>query len=188
MKPCGAYRRVLSPVQFLFLSFCAFFFFFIFFPLHRPLSEPKKRGSWAVYDYFRYSRQYPRISKDCVRRCLRFQPRLKPKLHFLFRYSFDNENNIIIGFNVSISSILLWGCRFSSRRFEDRSHRPAHPVTPTSLSTWIWDTPDRKKLNGHIIFWKGHSTLLPWRTCAMGVEKDEARARYVVSFWKLCLR
>jgi len=50
------------------------------------------------------------------------------------------------GFYYGYSNVVFSPCRGQ-----------AHPVTPTSLPAWIWDTADRKKLNGRIIFWKGHT-------------------------------
>lgn len=62
---------------------------------------------------------------------------------------------------------------FSLRLLESRSGRKrANPATPTSLFDSGYRIPRFvRKLNGYIIFWKGHSTLLPWRTRATGVEK-----------------
>lgn len=55
---------------------------------------------------------------------------------------------------------------------ESVGRKRAHPATPTSLPDSGYRIPRFvRKLNGYIIFWKGHSTLLPWRTRATGVEK-----------------
>lgn len=54
----------------------------------------------------------------------------------------------------SRSSLRGFLLRFSLPGSRSLAESRAHPVTPTSLPAWIWDTVDRKKLNGHIIFWK----------------------------------
>lgn len=67
----------------------------------------------------------------------------------------ENKRNVFLPFArsplvFSIERVFITA--FSKIALSQRSR--AHPVTPTSLPAWIWDTVDRKKLNGHIIFWK----------------------------------
>lgn len=94
----------------------------------------------------------------------------------------ENKRNVFLPLACSplfLSRFLHWeGFYYGFLQDRALAESRAHPVTPTSLPAWIWDTVDRKKSNGHIIFWKEDT-----RDSGEHVrrERNEKRARAVQS-------